>query len=142
MRKIIADIFALLTVNTLGAMIVEIFIAGMTLNQSMHTRLIAIPVIIIAAWPYGRLRDWIFRVMKADEKGMVYKGIADILAFIGVQVPQYLIVLKLSGATLQQMITACGMVTILSAFAGRPMGLFLDFSRWLFKVPKESQKNS
>jgi hypothetical protein len=136
MRKIFANIFALLTVNTLGAMVVEIFVAGMTFNQSLHARLIAVPVIIVAAWPYGQLREWLFKVMKADEKGMVYKGLADILAFIGVQVPQYLFVLKLSGATLQQMITACGMVTALSAFAGRPTGLFLDFSRWLFRVKK------
>jgi hypothetical protein len=142
MRKIIASIFALLTINTLGAMVVEIFIAGMAFNQSLNARLIAIPVIIIVAWPYGQLRDWLFKVMKAEEKGMVYKSLADILAFIGVQVPQYLFVLKLSGATTQQMITACGMVTALSGFAGRPTGLFLDFSRWLFKVKKEPQENS
>lgn len=142
MRRIIADITAVLTFNTLGSMFVEILIAGMTFNQSMHARLIAVPVIIILAWPYGLIRDRYFRVFKAEERGMVYKCIADILAFISVQVPQYLFVLKLSGATLNQMITACGVVTILSAFAGRPMGLFLDFSRWIFRVQKEPQRDS
>jgi hypothetical protein len=134
MRKIISDISAVLTFNTLGSMIVELFIAGLTLNQSVHARLIAVPVILVVAWPYGRLRDWLFKVMKANERGMIRKGVADILAFICVQVPQYLLVLKLSGASTHQMITACGTVTILSAFAGRPMGLFLEFSRWIFRA--------
>jgi hypothetical protein len=132
MRKIIANIFAVLTFNTLGSMIVEILIAGLTLNQSVHARLIAVPVILIVAWPYGLLRDWLFKVTKANEKGMIIKGATDILAFVCVQVPQYMLVLKLSGASTQQMITACGTVTALSAFAGRPMGLFLEFSRWIF----------
>jgi hypothetical protein len=136
MRKIIADISALLTFNTLGSMIVEIFIAGMTINQSVHARLIAVPVILIVAAPYGLLRDWLFKITKANEKGRVRKGIADILAFAAVQCPQYLLVLKLSGASTHQMITACGTVTVLSAFAGRPMGLFLELSRWIFKVEK------
>jgi len=55
---------------------------------------------------------------------MVYKCIADILAFITVQVPQYLFVLKLS-VHVKADDTACGVVTILRFFAGRPMDFFL-----------------
>ncbi len=140
MRRIIADITAVLLFNTLGSMFVEILVAGMTVNQSLRARLIAVPVIIILAWPYGLIRDKYIRFFRADEKGLFYRFIADILAFMTVQVPQYLFVLKLSGATLNQMITACGTITILSAFAGRPMGLFLDISRWIFRVQKEPRR--
>jgi hypothetical protein len=133
-RKAVADISALLTVNTLGSMVVEVFIAGMTFHQSLHARLTAIPIIIILARPYGLFRDWVFKTMRANEKGRVVKGLADILAFVAMMVPQYMLVLTLSGANLRQMVTACTVVTVLSTFAGRPVGLFLELFRKLFKV--------
>jgi hypothetical protein len=138
MRKIIADIFALLVFSTLGSMIVEILIAGMAFNQSLRVRLTAVPFIVIFARPYGLFRDWVFKVTRANQKGKVRKALADILAFASFQVPQYTLVLKLSGANFHQIIAACGTATLLSLFAGRPMGIFLEFSRWLFKIKKEA----
>jgi len=120
MRKIIADIFALLVFATLGSMGVEIFIAGMTLHQSVRARLTAMPIILITARPYGMYRDWMFRVTGAKEAGRLRKALADIMAFVSFQVPQYLLVLKIAGANLHQMAAACGTAVVLSAFAGRP----------------------
>jgi hypothetical protein len=134
MRKALADITALLVVATFGSMVVEIFIAGLTVMQSVRARLTAMPIILITARPYGLFRDWVYKRMKAGEKGRFRKALADILAFALFMVPQYFLVLKLSGANLRQIITACGTATVLSVFAGRPMGLCLEFSRRLFRV--------
>jgi hypothetical protein len=134
MKRIIADVIAVLIFNTVCSMIIEIFLAGMTVNQSIHARLIAIPVILILARPYGLFRDWINRVLKSAERGRGMKIIADVIAFVAIQVPQYSMVLKLSGANLHQIITACSSATVLMAIGGRPMGIFLDFTRWLFRV--------
>ncbi|HEY9159789.1 MAG TPA: L-alanine exporter AlaE [Desulfomonilia bacterium] len=134
MKRIFADVIAVLTFNTVCSMIIEIFLAGMTVNQSIHARLIAIPVILILARPYGLFRDWINRILKSGERGRAMKITADVIAFVAMQVPQYSIVLKLSGANLHQIITACSSATVLMAIGGRPMGIFLDFTRWLMRV--------
>jgi len=138
MRRFFVDTFAMITFSTVVGMMIEIFISGMTLGQSMQARLTAIPVNLLTARLYGIFRDWILQVMRTNEGGQVKKGIADILAFILFQVPLYAIILATSGANIRQIATACGTITILSAFMGRPYGIFLDFSRWLFRIKKQS----
>ena len=136
MRRFFADTFAMITFSTVVGMVIEILISGMTLGQSVQARLAAIPANLLTARPYGIFRDWVFRLMRANEGGHVRKGIADILAFVFFQVPLYVIILATAGANVRQIATACGTITILSAFMGRPYGIFLDFSRWLFRIKK------
>jgi hypothetical protein len=133
-RKFIADTFAMIVFSTSIGMITEIFISGMTPRQSIQARLTAIPANLLTARLYGMFRDWVFRVTKATAGGQIKKGIADISAFILFQVPLYVVILVTSGVNLRQVITACSTITILSAFMGRPYGIFLDFSRWLFRI--------
>ena len=138
MRRFFADTFAMITFSTVVGMVIEILVSGMTLGQSVQARLTAIPANLLTARLYGMFRDWMFRLVRANEGGQVRKGIADILAFVLFQVPLYATILATSGANVRQIATACGTVTILSAFMGRPYGIFLDFSRWLFRIKKQS----
>ena len=137
-RRLFADTFAMIAFSTVVGMVIEILISGMTLGQSVQTRLTAIPVNLLTARPYGMFRDWVFRLMRAHEGGKVRKGIADTMAFVLFQAPLYVAILTISGANVRQIATACGTITILSAFMGRPYGIFLDFSRWLFRIKKQS----
>ncbi|MBI5188923.1 MAG: L-alanine exporter AlaE [Nitrospirae bacterium] len=128
----------MITFSTVVGMVIEIFVSGMTLGQSAQARLTAIPANLLTARLYGIFRDWVFRLMRAHEGGQVREGIADIMAFILFQVPLYATILAISGANVHQIATACGTVTILSVFMGRPYGIFLDFSRWLFRIKRQS----
>ena len=139
MRRFLSDTFAMITFSTLVGMVIEIIVSGMTLEQSVQARLTAIPANLLTARLYGMFRDWMFRLFGAHEGGQVKKGIADILAFVLFQVPLYATILATSGANVRQIVTACGTVTIFSAFMGRPYGVFLDFSRWLFKIKEQSR---
>jgi len=136
MRRFLSDTFAMITFSTVVGMVIEIIVSGMTLNQSVQARLTAIPANLLTARLYGMFRDWIFRLLRAQEGSQLKKGIADILAFVLFQVPLYATILATSGANICQIATACGTVTIFSAFMGRPYGIFLDFSRWLFRIKK------
>lgn len=138
MHRFLADTFAMIIFSTVVGMVIEILISGMTLGQSMQVRLTAIPTSLLTARLYGMFRDWMFQLMRANKGGQVKKGIADILAFVLFQIPLYVTILAISGANARQIATACGTVTIFSAFMGRPYGIFLDFSRWLFKIKKQS----
>ena len=46
---------------TVVNMMIEIFLSGMTFEQSLSSRLVAIPVNIIIAVPYGFYRDFAMR---------------------------------------------------------------------------------
>ncbi|MFP1557260.1 L-alanine exporter AlaE [Escherichia coli] len=38
-------------------MCIEVFLSGISFEQSFYSRLVAIPVNILIAWPYGMYRD-------------------------------------------------------------------------------------
>jgi hypothetical protein len=139
MRRFLADTFAMITLSTVCGMVIEIFVSGMTLGQSAQARLAAVPVNLLTARPYGMFRDWLFQMTKADIGGEVRKILVDTLAFIVFQVPLYATILWFSGANTRQIAAACGSVTIVSAFIGRPYGMLLELFRWLFGVKKESR---
>ncbi len=136
MRRFFADTFAMIAFSTVVGMVIEIFISGMTLGQSVQARLTAIPANLLTARLYGMFRDWMFRLFRVQEGSQFKKGIADILAFVLFQVPLYAGILATSGASIRQIAISCSTITIFSVFMGRPYGIFLDFSRWLFRSKK------
>lgn len=52
-RSAAADIFALVVYSFIVGMLIEVFISGMSFNQSLSSRLLSIPVNILIAWPYA-----------------------------------------------------------------------------------------
>jgi hypothetical protein len=138
-RKAFVDSLAMLVFATVTSMAVEIFILGMPLKQSAWARLIAVPVNLAAGRPYGMLRDWVLRKLNAEDKGKMIKALVDTGTYAFWQPLQYALVLKVAGASLEQIITACELTAIFSVFAGGGYGLFLDLIRWLFsKTAKTS----
>ena len=133
-RKFLADTFAMVVFSTVVGMVIEILISNMTVEQSVNTRLIAVPLNLFTARPYSIFRDWVSQIAKADKSGQIRKGIADVLAYILFQVPLYMSILLVSGTNSEQMMIACGTFTAFSAFVGRPYGLFLELSRWFFGI--------
>ena len=57
-RETLADTFALITFGLVVGMAVEILVAGLTIDQSLQSRLLSVPVNMIIARPYGVYRDW------------------------------------------------------------------------------------
>jgi hypothetical protein len=133
-RKFYSDIFAMVIFSTVVGMIVEIYISGLALLQSVQARATAAPMNIITARPYGIYRDWLFRAFKAKNASQWIKGYLDILAFVTFQVPLYASILFTTGASGKQILISCSTLLALSFIIGRPYGLFLSLFRWLFKV--------
>lgn len=134
MRKFFSDTFSMLTFSTITGMLIEILISKMTLGQSIQARLTAMPANFITARPYGFFRDYLFRIFKVEDRKYPKRTLVDTLAFVLFQVPLYAAILLFSGANTVQILKACSTLTVFSVFLGRPYGLFLDFSRWLFRV--------
>ncbi len=115
--------------STALCMIIEIFIAGLSFSQSVSARVAAIPVNLITGRPYGIFRDKLFQMLHIDRENFWHLVFGDTLAFVAFQVPLYVLVLLLAGASWGQIAISCVSITVIFSLTGRPYGMFLDFCR-------------
>ncbi|EKO3396423.1 L-alanine exporter AlaE [Vibrio fluvialis] len=118
-----------------AGMIIEIFISGMTFEQSLASRTLSIPVNIAIAWPYGVFRDFVLRQGRKFSAGSMMKNISDLVAYVLFQSPVYAAILYTVGASSEQIVTAVASNALVSCGMGVLYGYFLDMCRRWFKVP-------
>ncbi|NLA90603.1 MAG: L-alanine exporter AlaE [Synergistaceae bacterium] len=128
---LVADIAAMIIFSTAMCMFIEIFIAKLTLFQSITARIAAIPVNLITGRPYGWFRDRLFTTLGIDRTSTWKMILGDTVAFVIFQVPLYVIVLLLAEANWSQIAISSAFMTAAFSLAGRPYGIFLDFCRRL-----------
>jgi hypothetical protein len=139
MRQYLADTFAMIIFSTIVGMFVEIVVAELTLQQSTSIRLAAIPIMLLAARPYGIYRDWLFRIIVGKKEGQLVAAAIDTLANLTFQIPLYVCLLIFNGASMGQVFTAVGSIIFIITISGRPYGLFLVLIRKLFGVPTRAR---
>lgn len=93
LRHAVADTFAMVVYCSVVNMLIEIFLSGMSFEQSLYSRLVAIPVNILIAWPYGMYRDLFMRAARKATQAGWAKNLADVLAYVTFQSPVYVIIL-------------------------------------------------
>ncbi|OED42918.1 hypothetical protein ACH42_11350 [Endozoicomonas sp. (ex Bugula neritina AB1)] len=131
-REAIADTFALITFGLVVGMFVELFVAGLTLEQSIQSRLMSIPVNLLIARPYGIYRDWVIDWNVPGKKNFLGSTLLDIIAFISFQIPVYAVLVGTTGAGIDQVMTACiGQIGAMVVM-GRPFGLWMQMCRHWF----------
>ena len=106
LRHAVADTFAMVVYCTVVNMMIEIFLSGMTFQQSLSSRLVAIPVNIIIAVPYGFYRDFAMRQARRISASGWMKNIADVVAYVTFQSPVYVAILLVVGADWHQIAAA------------------------------------
>ncbi|MGU9933631.1 L-alanine exporter AlaE [Enterobacter asburiae] len=139
LRHAVADTFAMVVYCSVVNMLIEIFLSGMSFEQSLSSRLVAIPVNIIIAWPYGLYRDAVMRFARHISPAGWVKNLADVLAYVTFQSPVYVAILLTVGADWHQIAAAVSSNIVISMLMGAVYGYFLDYCRRLFKVSHYSQ---
>ncbi|QUJ69049.1 L-alanine exporter AlaE [Photobacterium sp. GJ3] len=135
MRHAAADTFAMVVFCFITGMMIEVFVSGMTLQQSLASRTLSIPVNIAIAWPYGVFRDWMIRQgTRLSPQGWM-KFASDMLAYVLFQSPVYAAILWVVGADADQIMTAVASNAVVSGILGGVYGQFLEACRRMFKVP-------
>jgi len=134
-----ADTFAMVVYCSVVNMLIEIFLSGMTFEQSLSSRLVAIPVNIVIAWPYGFYRDAIMRLARRISPAGWVKNMADVLAYVTFQSPVYVAILLTVGADWHQIAAAVSSNIVISMVMGAAYGYFLDYCRRLFRVSSYHQ---
>ena len=128
---LIADTLAMILFSLVLGMFVEVVISGLTVVQSLTARAASIPVNLLTGRPYGWFRDRLFGLTGLDKARFFQAALGDTAAFALFQMPCYVVVLLLAGATWSQIGSSVVSFTILVAFSGRIYGVFLDFCRGL-----------
>ncbi|MDO9514992.1 MAG: L-alanine exporter AlaE [Syntrophales bacterium] len=126
---IAADITAMIIFSTVLCMLIEIFIAGLTVFQSLQARAAAVPVNLVTGRPYGWFRDRLFVILRIDRSNRLMMIFGDTLAFVVFQVPLYVVVLLFAGATWSQITVSSLFMSLAFMVTGRPYGIFLDLCR-------------
>lgn len=139
LRHAVADTFAMVVYCTVVNMMIEIFLSGMTFQQSLSSRLVAIPVNIIIAVPYGFYRDFTMRQARRISPSGWMKNIADVVAYVTFQSPVYVAILLVVGADWHQIAAAVSSNIVVSMMMGAAYGYFLDYCRRLFRVSPYQQ---
>ena len=134
LKKFLADTFAMVLFSLIVGGFVELVITGLTLEQTIKIRVTAIPISLIIGRPYGLYRDWIFKTITSKNKTALQTFLLDTFANLTFQIPLYILILLLNGATLVQVFTAVSSILIIVSISGRPYGIFLNFCRKLFGV--------
>lgn len=139
LRHAMADTFAMVVYCSIVNMLIEILLSGMTFEQSLSSRLVAIPVNIIIAWPYGLYRDAFMRLARRISPAGWVKNMADVLAYVTFQSPVYVAILLMVGADWHQIAAAVSSNIVISMVMGAAYGYFLDYCRRLFRVSSYHQ---
>ncbi|MGL9722195.1 L-alanine exporter AlaE [Sodalis sp.] len=135
LRSAAADTFALVVYCFFTGMAIEILLSGMSLQQSLSSRLLAIPVNVIIAWPFGQYRDAVLRLeWLHGPKQFWTRNLADLLAYVSFQSPVYAVILLAVGVEWQQLIAAVASNAVASMVLGVVYGYFLEYCRRLFRV--------
>ncbi len=129
MRATLVDTLATVTFFTIVAAATEFFVAGLSAQQVLVSRVTTIPVLFATGRAYGLWRDGLVARLDARRRGAVAMLGTDTLAFLSFQVPVYAAILVLAGATGAQMTRALVAATLAMLLLSRPFGMFLDWLR-------------
>jgi len=121
---------------------VELAITGLTIEQTVRIRTAAIPVSLLIGRPYGIYRDWVFSRLNGAGGTKLQKLLLDTFTNLTFQIPLYILILAMNGATPWQILAAASSILIIVALSGRPYGIFLGWCRRLFRVPQDQLHGS
>ncbi|MDX2350318.1 MAG: L-alanine exporter AlaE [Porticoccus sp.] len=133
-RLWLADTLALMSFTIITGMFIEVAIVGMTIQQSLLSRLLCQPVNIVTGRMYGIYRDKIIATLRNNKLQKLPSVLGDITAFITFQLPLYILILFIIGMDMQS-ITKAGMSQTLALLVlGAPYGYWLTVVRKLMKA--------
>lgn len=131
-RALLADTLTSVGFFSLMGTLTEVFVAGMSADQVIVSRLSALPVMIFSGRPYGLWRDAIVRRLAPVDAGALRTGVADTVAFCSFQLPIYLAILWFAGASASQAALAAGSALAVLLVTARPYGVLLELVRRAF----------
>jgi hypothetical protein len=139
LRKTIADTMSMISFSFVVEAPRELLI-GMSLEQTLYSRLSGIPIDLCIGRPYGIYLDWLRKKFNVEEvKGIVNKKrlkrtVVDSFAFLTFMAPIYAGMLYVIGVNENTIATAVASGAVYSTIQGAPYGIYRDFIRKKMKA--------
>ena len=131
-RHWLADTLALISFTVVTGMFIEIAIVGMTLKQSIFSRLMCQPINIGLGRVYGIYRDVVIRKFSGNQTSHIRETLGDIFSYLTFQLPPYIVILILVGMDMDGILTASVSQTLALVILGAPYGRWLSYVRSRF----------
>ncbi|GAA5524388.1 L-alanine exporter AlaE [Microbulbifer aestuariivivens] len=129
-RELLLDIFAMNSFSWAVAIPIELLLAGLSLQEHLQVRVMALVFNTLIARPFGQYRLWVHR--RLPGQGKLHGYLVDTFVFLSFQLPLYTGNMLLGGADWLEIATASGTFMLLAGAMGRPYGLYLDWLRRLW----------
>lgn len=137
------DIFAMNTFSYAVAVPVELIISGMSWDEHLQVRLVALVLNTIVARPFGLWRIFVLNKFDINGSSSFSKNyFADTTAFLLFQLPLYIGNMVLGGADSSEILKAGLTISLIAGLLGRPYGIYLDWIRVQFsqKITFQTKK--
>ncbi|WNZ56761.1 L-alanine exporter AlaE [Microbulbifer sp. MKSA007] len=121
------DIFAMNSFSWAVAIPIELILAGMSWNEHLKVRLMALVFNTLIARPFSMYRNWI--VNRFGGGGFINAYLVDTFVFLSFQFPLYMANMRLGGASWDEIATASITFMLIAGALGRPYGIYLDWVR-------------
>lgn len=136
-RLWLADTLALMSFTIVTGMFIEVAIVGMTLQQSIMSRVLCQPVNILTGRMYGIYRDKIIARLSRRKSNKGRQVAGDIIAYITFQLPLYIVILLSIGMDTPSIAKAAMTQTLALLVLGAPYGYWLTAVRKFFHATTE-----
>ena len=130
------DVFAMNSFSWAIAIPIELMLAGMSLQEHIKVRLMAVVFNTLIARPFSLYRHWV--ASRFGGRGVVHNYLVDTFVFLSFQFPLYLGNMLLGGASWMEITTASITFILIAGALGRPYGIYLDWLQriWVNKRPQ------
>lgn len=129
-RELLLDIFAMNSFSWAIAIPIELLLAGLSLQEHLQVRMMAVIFNTLIARPFGLYRLWAYR--RLPGRGRLHAYLVDTFVFLSFQLPLYTANMLLGGASWLEIATASLTFMLLAGAMGRPYGIYLDWLRRLW----------
>ncbi|WP_237059329.1 L-alanine exporter AlaE [Microbulbifer sediminum] len=126
-RELLLDIFAMNSFSWAIAIPIELLLAGLSLQEHIQVRLMAVVFNTLIARPFG-----VYRTLVANRfggRGPLNAYLVDTFVFLSFQFPLYVGNMLLGGASWAEIATASATFLLIAGALGRPYGMYLDWLR-------------
>ncbi|MCV2885846.1 L-alanine exporter AlaE [Aestuariibacter sp. AA17] len=122
------DIWAMNSFSYAVALPIELVIAGMSWQEHVKVRAVALLLNTLVARPFGVWREFVFIKLGLSHHQHWFRlYLGDTLVFLSFQMPLYLGNMYLGGADSIEMLKAALTVSLIAGLLGRPYGMYLDW---------------
>ena len=128
-RSWLADTLALMSFTIVTGMFIEVVIVGMTLQQSILSRMMSQPINILTGRIYGMYRDSIISRFCKTKSNYLRESAGDITAYLTFQLPLYILILVAVGLDQSAILTASLSQVVALLILGAPYGQWLKLVR-------------